>query len=56
MGWRRKHGRAPRCSIKLYRQAHDRGLKAFADYLKVCGVPPTIQRRRVKRQRVKSAA
>lgn len=50
MGWRRKHGRAPRCSLKLYRQAHDQGTKALATYLKVCG-PPVLVRRKVKRPR-----
>lgn len=39
MGFRRRVARAPRCSLKLYRQAHDRGLKAFAEYLQTCGVP-----------------
>ncbi len=51
MGYRRRVARAPRCSLKLYRRAHDQGLKAFAEYLKVCGAP--MIPRKVKLSRVR---
>ena len=55
MGWRRRDRSKTRCSLTAYRRAHDKGLGAFAAYVKTCGYPagvkPRPRTRRVTRKR-----